>query len=133
MYDELYYGSWLARYFCDAVCPGRNCLGACVCYATARYRMTAKHSRWCEIFERWLRKQPAVRGVAFLAGGARFFAGCLPRFFCFLHHASARVFGAFVHVGCAGVASARASSSRALRKCEDARGRIGQPELPERL
>ena len=52
----------------------------------------------------------------------------LPRFFCFLHHASARVFGAFVHVGCAGVASARASSSRALRKCEDARGRIGQPE-----
>ena len=29
----------------------------------------------------------------------------LPRFFCFLHHASARVFGAFVHVGCAGVAT----------------------------
>ena len=70
MYDELYYGSWLARYFCDAVCPGRNCLGACVCYATARYRMTAKHTRWCETFERWLRKQPAVGGVAFLAGGA---------------------------------------------------------------
>ena len=29
----------------------------------------------------------------------------LPRFFCFLHHASARVFGAFVHVGCTGVAT----------------------------
>eukprot|EP00982_Pelagococcus_subviridis_P011312 31077-Pelagococcus_subviridis.AAC.3 len=40
---------------------------------------------------------------------------------------------ALMSVGCAGVASARASSSRALRKCEDARGRIGQPELPERL
>ena len=74
MYDELYYGSWLARYFCDAVCPGRNCLGACVCYATARYRMTAKHRRWCETFERWLRKQPVVGGVAFLAGGALSFA-----------------------------------------------------------
>ena len=43
----------------------------------------------------------------------------LPRFFCFLHHASARVFGAFVHVGCPGVATRRVADPRGGMGAED--------------
>lgn len=134
MYDQLYYGSWLARYFCSAICPGRKCCRVCVCYPVARWRMLWKHKRWFDTWERWLRTQPVGEdGITFLAGGALSFADlCL--FDCVEAGVQCPRLTTFERRGSVGSKCSTSGDSVSIRRCStqvegfEACGYIGPDE-----